>query len=223
MTRSSESPVRFETHGAVAILTIDRPEQSNAIDSVTNNELNRLMADFEAREDLAVGVLTGAGSKAFCAGADLDLLAAGGAEAMNRAEPYGFGGLGAGIRRKPMIAAVNGAAVGGGFELALLCDLVVASETARFCLPELSLGAVPTYAIARLPALIGPTRATELVLTGRWLGAREAREWGVVTEIVKPDRVTDRALVLGSAIASRPRLATEQAIRLLQPPVDQQI
>jgi len=174
---------RTETDGRILTVTIDRPEVMNSLHPMANAELGEVFDAFEADDELWVAILTGAGDRAFSAGNDLKFQAGGG-----RVEtpPMGFGGLTARYHMvKPVIAAVNGVAMGGGFEIALACDLVVASEQAVFALPEPRVGlAALAGGTHRLPRQIGLKHAMGMLLTGRRVSAAEGRELGFVNEVV---------------------------------------
>lgn len=169
--------------GPVLEVTLDRPK-ANAIDAATSRELSRVFAAFRDDGDLRVAILTGAGDRFFSAGWDLNA-AAGGEEFEADYGEGGFGGFGElpGLL-KPVIAAVNGMAVGGGFEMVLAADLVVAAEHARFWLPEASLGIVPDTASVRLPRMLPPAVANEILYAGRRLDAAEALGLGLVNSVV---------------------------------------
>ena len=173
---------RVESHGPLLVVTLDRPERRNALDAAANHELGRIFDAFESDPAHRVAILTGAGDRAFCAGADLK--ADGGPADQTPAS--GFGGLTDRFdRTKPVIAAVGGAAIGGGFEIALACDLVIAAEHARFGLSEPRLGLVPgSGGIQRLVRELGPKRAHGLLLTARQVTAREGFELGFVNQVV---------------------------------------
>lgn len=173
-----------QADGQVLIVTIDRQERRNALSTAANHELGGIFDEFERDPAFRVAILTGAGEKAFCAGADLKQTERTGPE---RAVPAsGFGGLtNRSGRTKPVIAAVNGAAMGGGFELALACDLIVAADHARFGLPEPKVGlAAMSGGVQRLIREIGPKQAHSILLTGRHLLAPEAQRLGLVNEVV---------------------------------------
>ena len=192
--------VRSETRDGILELTIDRPP-ANAIDSATSRELGEVFVAFRDDPSLRVAVITGAGDRFFSAGWDLKAAAAG------DPEDYGVGGFAGLTERfdldKPVIAAVNGWAAGGGFELALACDLIVASRTARFVLPEVNLGFVPDAGgVLRLPARMPRAIAMELMLTGREMDAAEAARWGVVNRVTEPDGLLDAARELAARIAA---------------------
>jgi enoyl-CoA hydratase len=203
---------RYECRGAAAILTIDRPERRNAVDAETATELLEGFQNFERDDGARVLVLTGAGPEAFCAGADLKAIAeVGDGDLAERIEavserpegPMGFTRLAA---SKPTIAAISGWCLAGGLELALWCDLRVATESARLGYPERRWG-VPLIdgGTQRLPRIVGQGRALELILTGRIIDASEALGWGLVNEVVEPGRHLDRALELAEGLAGFPQ------------------
>lgn len=183
----------METHfsevsvdGHVLTVTLNRPERRNALHADANHELGEIFDAFERDPVLRVAILTGAGDKAFCAGADLVSVSQGGRSAVPQS---GFAGLIARFdRRKPIIAAVNGMAMGGGFEAALACDIIVAAESAQFGLTEPRVGlAALGGGIQRVVEELGPKRAHALLLTGRKIGARDAAAMGMVAEVVPPE------------------------------------
>ena len=175
--------VRYEKEGRVATVTLQRPEVMNALHPPANEELVRVWHDFAADPDAWVAILTGAGGKAFSAGNDLKWQAAGGTRERPKS---GFAGLCTRFGlNKPLIAAVNGVAMGGGFELALACDIIVAAETARFALPEPRVGlAALAGGLHRLPRQIPMKQAMGMILTGRHVPAAEGKTLGFVTEVV---------------------------------------
>jgi enoyl-CoA hydratase len=207
------SKVRYERVGAAAVLSIDRPERRNAVDRETAGELLAGYRRFEADDEARVMVLTGAGDAAFCAGADLKALtevAAGGvspeesAEWVDRPEgPMGFTRL---TPTKPAIAAISGWCLAGGLELALWCDLRIATPDAKLGYPERRWG-VPLIdgGTQRLPRIVGLGRALDLILSGRIVGADEALEWGLLTEVTEPGRHLDRALEFAEGLAEFPQ------------------
>lgn len=178
--------------GRLTIVTLNRPEVMNALHSAAHFELSRVFDDFAADPEQWVAIVTGAGPKAFCTGSDLKAIARG---ASNERPPSGFCGLTARFDLdKPVIAAVNGAAMGGGFEIALACDLVVASENAVFALPEPRVGlAAVAGGLHRLPRQIGTKPAMGIILTGRRVDAREALALGIVNEVVPPAGLMEAA------------------------------
>ncbi len=186
-------------------VTMDRPK-ANAIDSATSRALGEIFIAFRDDDDLRVAIVTGAGQRFFSAGWDLKAAAAG------DPEEFGEGGF-AGLTElfdleKPVIAAVNGYAAGGGFELALACDLVVAVTEARFSLPEVHRGFVADAGgVLRLPKRIPRPLAMEMLLAGRELDAAEAARWGLVNRVVEPDGLMDAARDLAGQVAAAAPLA----------------
>jgi acetyl-CoA C-acetyltransferase len=184
--------------GPVLEVTINRPERRNCLDFEANSELAEIFDAFEADGNLWVAILTGAGDQAFCAGADLK--AAGGNRGIPKA---GFGGLTSRRTRKPVIAAVNGIAFGGGLEAALACDLLVADPSASFGLTEVKVGMIAGAGGAiRLPRQIPRKVAVEMLLTGRHMNAAEAAEWGLVNRISEPGMVMETARELAAEIVA---------------------
>jgi enoyl-CoA hydratase/carnithine racemase len=177
---------RLEVAGPVATVTLDRPEVLNAVDLATEAELQRIWSELERSDAVRVVVLTGAGDRAFCTGADLKNPAVKGLDYWAAARPGGFGGIA--LRETldlPLIARVNGFALGGGFEMVLGCDLVVACEEASFGLPEPRVGRLPLDGgMVQLPRQLPYRQAMELLLTGRRITARRAFEIGLVNEVV---------------------------------------
>ncbi len=169
--------------GPITIITLSRPEVYNALHIDAHFELNKVFDDFSADPDQWVAIVTGAGDKAFCAGNDLKWQAAGGKRGWDKG---GFAGLTSRFDcDKPIIAAVNGVAMGGGFEIALACDLIIASDNATFALPEPRVGlAALAGGVHRLPRQIGLKRAMGMILTARHVSAREGLELGFVNEVV---------------------------------------
>jgi len=182
-----------ERDGNLFIITINRPEVMNALHPMANGELAALVDEFQADPDLWVAIITGAGDRAFSAGNDLKYQAAAGQRSQH--PDTGFAGLTARWDlNKPVIAAVNGVAMGGGFEIALACDLIIASDNALFALPEPRVGlAALAGGIHRLPRHIGVKRAMGMMLTGRHVTAEEGQELGFVNEVVAQDQLMARA------------------------------
>jgi len=169
--------------GRIRIVTINRPEVMNALNSEASHELEIIWNEFAQRDDLWVGIVTGAGVRAFSAGNDLKRQAAGTRGPRPR---NGFGGLAHRFDlNKPLIAAVNGVAMGGGFEMALACDIIVAAENSLFALPEPRVGLIAAGGgVHRLPRMIPRKQAMGMILTGRRVSAEEGKELGFVNEIV---------------------------------------
>lgn len=174
---------KVEDEGRIRIVTINRPEVMNALHSAAHHELEAMWDEFAARDDLWIGIVTGEGTRAFCAGNDLKVQAAG------KRGPLPHSGF-AGISHrfdlsKPLIAAVNGIAMGGGFEIALACDIIVAAQNAVFALPEARVGLVAGGGgVHRLPRMIPQKQALGMLLTGRRVSAAEGKELGFVNEVV---------------------------------------
>lgn len=191
---SAEPVVLVEERDGVLLITINRPDKRNAIDSATRRALADAIERLETSPELRVGVLTGAGTTAFCAGMDLVEASTGVANRLGGADG-GFAGITRYPRSKPLIAAVNGAALGGGFELVLACDLVIAAEGAWFALPEPLRGIVPGGGGAvRLPLLVPKAIANDVLLAGARLDAGAAERWGLVNRVVPASDLLDAAL-----------------------------
>jgi crotonobetainyl-CoA hydratase len=184
---------RVDRDGPVLTVTIDRPELMNALHPPANHELEKVFDEFCGDPELWLAIITGAGERAFCAGNDLKYQAQAGSKL--DVPPKGFAGLTARFDNdKPVIAAVNGVAMGGGFEIALACDLIVASETATFALPEPRVGlAALAGGIHRLPRQIPLKQAMGMLLTGRRVSAEEGERLGFVNEVVPASELMDAA------------------------------
>jgi len=211
-----------EGAGPVAVVTINRPQVLNALDDTTLRELTD--AFIALMKDAAVRcvILTGAGEKAFVAGADIAAMAGFGADEGRALSELGHR-LGAVMEgaRAPIIAAVNGFALGGGLEFALACDFALASSNARMGLPEVGLGVIPGFGgTQRLARRIGPGRARELVYTGNVIGAEEALRLGLVNAVTEPAGLMPAARALAEKIASRAPLAVAAAKRALREGAD---
>jgi enoyl-CoA hydratase len=203
--------VTYERRGAAAVLTIDRPERRNAVDPSTADQLLEGHRSFEADDEARVMILTGAGDEAFCAGADLKSVAAAVddrevAEQWLKPRPSGPMGFTRLTPSKPTIAAISGWALAGGLELALWCDLRVATETAKLGFPERRWG-VPLIdgGTQRLPRIVGMGRALDLILSGRIVDAEEAVAMGLLTEVVAPGKHLARSLEMAEGLASFPQ------------------
>jgi enoyl-CoA hydratase len=202
-------PIHYEPDGPIVVITIDRPDVANAIDRPYADALADAFRDFEADDELAVAVLTGAGGK-FCAGADLQAMQSGDGSRVTRVEPDGDGPVGPTrmLLRKPVIAAVEGHAVAGGLELAAWCDLRVAADDAifgvfcrRWGIPLMDGGTI------RLARLLGHSHALDLILTGRGVSGEEARLMGLANRLVAPGEARPAAIALAHEIAARPQAA----------------
>lgn len=196
------APLRIERHDAVAVVTLDRPHARNALNAALRRALHESMAQLDADPTVHVVVLTGA-DPAFCAGLDLKELA-GAPESVS-------GGFGPGTEfdrpfphmSVPVIGAVNGVAITGGFELALLCDFLIASEDARFADTHARVGIMPGWGLTvTLPQAVGIRRAKELSSTGNFLDATTAHQWGLVNHVVAHDQLIPTALAMAADVAS---------------------
>ena len=183
-----------EVNGHVLEVTINRPDVMNALHPPSHKEFDEVWNEFAQDDDLWVGIVTGAGDRAFSAGNDLKYQASGGDRSMGMPSS-GFAGLTSRFDlNKPIIAAVNGVSMGGGFEIALACDLIIASDNARFALPEPKVGlAALAGGMQRLPRQIGMKNAMGMMLTGRHVGAEEAKQLGIVNEVVTQADLMDTA------------------------------
>ena len=198
-------PIKTQRDGAILTVTLDRPK-ANAIDLQTSRRMGDVFAAFRDDPDLRVAIITGAGEKFFCPG--WDLKAANDGDAVDG--DYGVGGFG-GLQElrgmnKPIIAAVNGICCGGGLELALSADIILAADHATFALPEIRSGTVADAASVKLPKRIPYHIAMELLLTGRWFDAQEAATWGIVNHIHPADTLMTAAQEMAALIASGPPL-----------------
>jgi enoyl-CoA hydratase len=197
----SYQTIIVETRGKTGLVTFNRPQALNALNEALIAELNAALVDFETNPEIGCTVITGS-EKAFAAGADVKEMAE-----KTYIEAYLARFLDGWTRiadtRKPVIAAVSGFCLGGGLELAMMCDLIIASETARFALPEITLGIMPgAGGTQRLPRFIGKAKAMDLILTGRMMDAAEAERAGLVSRVVAPDKLLAEALAAADKIAS---------------------
>jgi crotonobetainyl-CoA hydratase len=205
MTMLTEGPIRTRAEGAVLEVTLDRPK-ANAIDLATSRVMGLAFRAFRDDDSLRVAILRAEGDKFFCPGWDLKGAANGDAVDGD----YGVGGFG-GLQElpnlnKPVIAAVNGICCGGGLELALSCDLILASDNATFALPEIRSGTVADAASIKLPKRIPYHVAMDLLLTGRWFDADEALRWGILKEITSRADLLPKAWALARVLESGPPL-----------------
>ncbi|MDP7620693.1 MAG: enoyl-CoA hydratase-related protein, partial [SAR324 cluster bacterium] len=200
-------------------VTIDRPK-ANAIDSKTSIILGDVFADFRDNPDLRVAIITGAGEKFFSAGWDLKNVADTGEESDSDYGAGGFGGLNYPRNfNKPVICAVNGIACGGGFEIMLGCDIIVAEEHATFALPEINVGVLPDCGVVKLRRRVPYHVAVEMMMTGRWMDVEEAKHWGLVNYIVPKGQGLTKASEIVEQLASGPPLlypAIKQVLRMTE-------
>jgi enoyl-CoA hydratase len=207
--------IRYEQRPPIAVVTLDRPKVLNALNYQSMTELEQVFLDLQKNPDVRAVLLTGAGEKAFVAGADIrelasvsplegEQLASRGQRIFHLIENCG----------KPVIACINGFALGCGCELALACTLRIASSTARLGQPEVKIGIIPGYGgTQRLPRLIGKGAALKMILTGEAISAAEALRLGLVDEVVEPDQLMPRAEQLAQTIAGMAPLAVRDSIR----------
>jgi enoyl-CoA hydratase len=207
--------IAVERTADVAIVRIDRPKALNALDPETLREIARVVRDVRRDDRVRALVVSGAGEKAFSAGADIAAMAA-----MTGEEGHAYSQLGHEVLGRlgelpiPVIAAVNGLALGGGLELALACDLIIASDTAKMGLPEITLGLIPGFGgTQRLALRTGLARARELIYTGRTVMAEEALRIGLADQVVAAAALGDTVAVLAAALAAKPPIAMRQAKR----------
>ncbi len=197
--------VKTRREGAILEVTLDRPK-ANAIDLATSRLMGETFKAFRDDPDLRVAIIATAGDKFFCAGWDLKAAASGDAVDGN----YGVGGFG-GLQElrglnKPVIAAVSGMAVGGGFELALSADLIYAADHSSFALPEIKAGTLADAATVKLPKRMPYHVAMDLLFTGRWMDAAEAHRWGLVNEVMPKEQLMDRVWEVARLLAGGPPL-----------------
>jgi len=199
--------------GAIATITVNRPKALNALNRAVLEEITRVLRDVRHDASVRVLIVTGAGDRAFVAGADIAAMSE-----MSATEGLEFTRLGHRVMHTfedlpiPVIAAVNGFALGGGLELALACDLIIASEKARFGQPEINLGLIPGFGgTQRLPHRIGQARARELIMTGETFDGKTAFEWGLVNKVVAPDQLIPETRKLAEKLATKSGFTLRQA------------
>ena len=208
--------VNYEVQGAVAILTINRPEALNALNSQVLSDLDEAITKVEADDGVHAVILTGAG-RSFVAGADIGEM-----KGFSARDGKKFGVHGGGVflrlenLSKPVIAAVNGFALGGGCELAMSCDIRLASEKAKFGQPEVGLGITPGFGgTQRLPRIVGISKAMELILTAKVINAAEAERIGLVSAVYPPEELMDKAMELANAICANAPIAVAESKRCI--------
>ena len=209
--------VKFEQRGPVAILTIDRQEALNALNTQVLCDLDEAITKVEQTDDVHAVIITGAG-RSFVAGADIGEM-----KGFSAIDGKKFGVHGGGIflrlenLSKPVIAAVNGFALGGGCELSMACDIRLASEKAKFGQPEVGLGITPGFAgTQRLPRIVGVSKAMELILTAKTIKADEAKAIGLVSEVYPAEELMDKAMELANAICANAPIAVAESKRCIR-------
>jgi len=199
---SSYEHILVETRGAVGVLQLNRPKMLNALSFDVFKEIGRAIDGFEADDKVGAIVITGS-DRAFAAGADIKEMQPKGFVDMFKADFITIGAYRVAECRKPTIAAVAGFALGGGCELAMMCDIIIAADTAKFGQPEITLGTIPGLGgTQRLTRAVGKSKAMDLCLTGRMMDAAEAERAGLVSRIVSPDKLMDEAMAVAEKIAS---------------------
>lgn len=215
-----DDAVLFEQRGAIAIATLNRPDARNAVNGAVSAALASIAERVEADNSIRVGILATSNPRAFCAGADLAEIARGNRDSISH-PTYGFGGFVRFPRSKPWIAAVNGFAMGGGFELAMSADMIVAGEGAQFGLPESLRGLFAAAGGAfRLARLIPRAVANEILVTGLRLDAQRALALGLVNRVVPEDEVLDNAIALAETIAQSAPLSVAASLDLARQAID---
>jgi E-phenylitaconyl-CoA hydratase len=210
--------VSFDTEDGIATVTVDRPDKLNAMDWDTYRELTEAFRSIERDPGIRVGVITGAGERAFSAGADLKTMHTTDERPADDSwkpwspDRWDFGAT----TTKPMVAAVNGYALAGGLELALVCDIRIASTTAQFGTPEVKWDLLHGYGAYRLPQIVGLSHAMELLLTGTFIDAATALRIGLVSKVVEPDDLMTTAYVLARTIADNGPTAVRMTKELVQ-------
>lgn len=206
--------VSVKRDGNVLEVTLNRPDAYNALFSAAHFELAEIFDEFERDQELWVAIVTGAGEKAFCSGNDLKVSAGGGDMSMPAS---GFAGLcSRNDREKPVIAAVNGVAMGGGLEIVLACDVAIADPMASFALPEVKVGLFAAAGgVQRLTRQIGEKAAMELILTGRKIGSEEASQLGIINSLSEPGAALDAARTLAQTIAGNSPTSIRASKRVL--------
>jgi enoyl-CoA hydratase/carnithine racemase len=208
----------LDVQDGIAVVTLNRPEALNSINKALRMELLELWPALDMRQDVRVIVLTGAGDKAFCTGADLKERSTRSTEEMVHDRHYLTARSTSALSSisKPVIAAIKGYCMAGGYEMVLQCDISICSDNAIFSLPEVTHGFFPGGgACQRLPRLVGYQMARELILTGRRWDAKEAKELGLVNKVVPIDKVMEEAMAMARKIASYPSVGVMQAKRAL--------
>ena len=210
--------VIYDKKDFYAIFTLNRPERLNALGGSLMEEMEQYVDDFNNDVNMRVGIVTGAG-RAFSAGADLKEMAernASGASGPRRSRSMTMGGMPYSLSPKPFIAAVNGLAVGGGMETSLDCDIRICSTDAYFGLFEPKRGILAGYGIHHLPRVIGLTAANYILLTADRVSPQQALDWGIVTEVLEPDRLIPRAVEIAEMIASNAPLSVQGTKAVVQ-------
>ncbi len=199
--------IDYKKEGHIAYFTINRPEAMNSMNIAGLRELGEALTDFQNDNEMWVGIITAAGDRAFCAGADVKDALPFMQKTIEKVPSTHMRGLNI---RKPLIAAINGVALGGGLEIALACDIRIAVEKARFGVPEVTLGLIPGWGgTQRLPRTIPWAKAAEMLFTGKWIDANEAYRIGLINAIVTPDKLMTAAKEMAENICKAGPLAVQ--------------
>jgi len=213
--------ILYEKKGAVAVITMNRPDKLNACNTTMYKEMDKALYDIENDQEIKAVVLTGSGDKAFSAGADLEEL-----DFADLKESREYIAIDAKTFRhlenipQPVIAAVNGAAIGYGCKVAIISDITIASEKARFCLPGVTFGAVHMIMLGRATGIMGRKRLSQMLLTGEMIDATQAERYGIVNRIVPHDQVLAEAEKVANRIASFPPITVQTIRRMLHRGMD---
>lgn len=209
--------ILLERKDNIAIVTINRPKALNALNSETLNEIKEVVLELENDDTVKAVILTGSGDKAFVAGADISEMSS-----LDSVEAYDFGKRGQSVftliekSKKPYIAAVNGFALGGGCEISLSCDVRIASENAKFAIPEVTLGVIPGFGgTQRLPKIVGLGRAKEMLMTGGMISAEQADKWGLVNRVVPQEELLATCEELAKKAAKNSSFAIAKGIQAM--------
>ena len=220
-TTESFKTILYEKKNSIAIITMNRPDKLNAVNTTMYKELDKVFSQIEVDQDIRAVILTGSGEKAFCAGADLEEL-----DFDNLKESTEYIAIDARAFRQlenipqPVITAVNGAAIGAGCKMAIVSDITIASEKSKFSLPGITFGAVHTIMLGRARGVMGRKRLSQMLLTGEMLDAAQAERYGIVNTIVPPEQVLAEAEKIANKIASFPPLSVRTVRSMLHRGMD---
>ncbi len=203
--------VNFEKKGKVAVITLDEPKKLNALSSDIRQGVLESLAKIEDDDEIRVAIITGSGDKAFCAGADISNFSFEPNDVSSFLREI-FSFLTAAERcSKPIIAAINGLTLGGGFEFAISCDFIISSDQAKFGVPEIHIGLLPGFALVRLAELVGRAKAKEMSMLGETISAATACDLGIALKVVPHEQLMDEAMAFAKKIAAKPRMAISMA------------
>jgi len=211
--------VDFKKDGKIATITVNRPEKLNALDGATSGEVNRLLQEVDRDPEIWVGIVTGAGERAFSAGADLKTMHRGRPDGGERPawQPWRPGGYAGGLEvSKPLIASIHGYCLAGGLELALLCDIRVATEDSQLGTPEVKWNILHGYGAIRTLDFMSMSQAMYLLLTGEFISARKALEWGLITEVVPTGQDMSRSIEIAERICENGPIAVRMTKELVK-------